>query len=94
MNNLGIYELRNYARAIGVHSPTTKKRQQLLNEISAIEKGTLNPVTKLLGRKPRVSDREKILDEIACLKNAMLKYEILATGIKDLYEKVKRLDGK
>ena len=33
VNNLGIYELRGLARALGVSSPTTKKRDYLVSAI-------------------------------------------------------------
>ena len=39
LDNLNIYELRNYARKIGVKCPTQKKKLELINEIIKIETG-------------------------------------------------------
>ena len=36
LNELGVYELRELARTLGVVSPTTKKRAQLCTEILEI----------------------------------------------------------
>ena len=41
LNALGIYELRELARSIGVSSPTTKKREQLCTEILNISSGAV-----------------------------------------------------
>lgn len=41
---LGIYELRSLAREVGVKSPTTKKREQLVEQIKAISSGELKPI--------------------------------------------------
>ena len=40
----GIYDLRTIARRLGVHSPTTKKKKQLIEEIKKIKSGKLKPV--------------------------------------------------
>lgn len=55
LKNLGIYELRELARNVGVVSPTTKKRKQLEQEIIKISKGELAPVanTNKKGRPPK-----------------------------------------
>ena len=52
--NLGIYDLRNYARAMGVHSPTTLKRDELIARINQIVEGDIpeGPKSKK-GRKPK-----------------------------------------
>ena len=39
LKSLGVYELRELARRLGVSSPTTKKRKQLEQEILKISKG-------------------------------------------------------
>lgn len=39
LENLGIYELRELARSLGVSSPTTKKRKELCDSILKISKG-------------------------------------------------------
>ena len=40
---LNIYELRQIARNIGVYSPTTLKRKDLIDKIEKIKNGELNP---------------------------------------------------
>jgi len=39
LNKLGVYDLRNYARIIGVKSPTTKKKAELIEKILQIHQG-------------------------------------------------------
>ncbi len=61
--SLGIYDLRNVAREKGVKSPTTKKRQELIDEILKIDRGEQEPhVKRGRGRpeKPRVFNIEEI----------------------------------
>lgn len=43
LDNLGIHELRTLARSVGVKSPTSKKRQVLLDEIRSIRAGDIKP---------------------------------------------------
>lgn len=45
-NQLGIYELRNVAREIGVKRPTTFKKADLIEQIEQIETGELKPYVK------------------------------------------------
>jgi len=45
-NNFGIYELRNIAREKGVKSPTTKKREILIEEIIKLDCGKIKPYIK------------------------------------------------
>ena len=55
LDSLGIYELRELARSIGVVSPTTKKREELCREIIKISSGEIKvnqPITKK-GRPPK-----------------------------------------
>lgn len=44
LEQLGIYELRSLARTMGVVSPTSKKREQLITEIRNIKNGFQKPV--------------------------------------------------
>lgn len=64
LNSLGIYELRELARKVGVASPTTKKREELEHEIIEINNGSLAPVkSSNRGRPPKtISNVEKYLD--------------------------------
>lgn len=43
LNDLGIHSLRNIARKAGVHSPTTKKKEELIFEIIEISEGRQKP---------------------------------------------------
>lgn len=55
LQELGIYELRSFARQIGVHSPTQYKKEQLIAEIVAIITGEQTPYVKKSksGRPPK-----------------------------------------
>ncbi len=55
LNELGIHSLRNLARKSGVHSPTTKKKEELIREIIEISEGRQQPyVSKTKqGRPPK-----------------------------------------
>ena len=50
---LGVHELRDIARNLGVKAPTTKKRDQLVDEILKIRSGELVGVTSKMGRPPK-----------------------------------------
>ena len=41
--NYCVYELRNFAREVGVKAPTTKTKFEIINEIRRIEKGEIKP---------------------------------------------------
>ena len=43
LQKLGIFELRAIGREIGVKSPTTYKRDELIKNIENIEKGIIEP---------------------------------------------------
>lgn len=65
LKNLGVYELRELARQVGVIAPTTKKRNQLETEILKIAKGESNPQIKKSnkGRPPKsIKKVESVLD--------------------------------
>lgn len=55
VSNMRIYELRDYARKVGVKSPTSKTKEVLINEINAILSGKEKPYKTVKGRKPLVS---------------------------------------
>ena len=65
LKNLGVYELRELARQVGIISPTTKKRKQLEQEILKISKGEAERQTKTTnkGRPPKsIKKMENVLD--------------------------------
>lgn len=54
LDKMGIFELREFARQVGVVSPTTKKRAELIEQIKAVTSGEIkadNSVKK--GRPPK-----------------------------------------
>ena len=55
LSNLGIYELRELARQVGVKSPTTKLRSELCDTILKIKSGEIQPnvVNLKKGRPPK-----------------------------------------
>ncbi len=58
LNELNIFALRDLARKTGVNSPTSKKKEQLINEIVEITTGKKSPTTSKSkqGRPPKVFD--------------------------------------
>ena len=66
LENLGIYDLRNYARAMGVKSPTTLKRNELIEKINQIVEGeTPAQKSNKKGRPPKHSATDNyVLDMI------------------------------
>ncbi len=71
--NMGIYDLRNYARSLGVHSPTTKKRTELILSINEIINGKQpSPKKTNKGRPPKHKASEEIILD-AVLPNNLFK---------------------
>lgn len=59
IDELGVYELRELARKLGVKSPTTKKIAQLKEEIRLIQNGQMRGVsTNKIGRPPKSMTRQ------------------------------------
>ena len=50
LGKLGVYELRKYARAVGVRTPTAKKSAELIDEIVRIKEGLQEPYFPLKRR--------------------------------------------
>lgn len=79
VTNMRIYELRDYARKIGVQSPTSKTKKQLVDEINLINTGALKPHKTIKGRRPIVSfalgekNQEFIISELNKLKTTVNK---------------------
>ena len=59
LKKMGIYELRELARQVGVESPTTKKRAQLCEQILKISSGEVRPSHSSIskGRPPKSVSR-------------------------------------
>ena len=73
IRELTIYKLRDIARNIGVKAPTTKKRDELIEEILKIQNGELMPYnpTKKVGRPAKMQEIEiaNIEQAILCFDN-------------------------
>ncbi len=54
LNSLGIHDLRNYARSQGVKSPTTLKKDDLIDTIIKVKNKEIEPSTSKMGRRPKV----------------------------------------
>ena len=61
LNAMHVYDLRDYARFIGVRSPTLYRKADLIIAINQIEQGTVLPYKPkvILGRKPRRKVQER-----------------------------------
>jgi hypothetical protein len=74
VSNMRIYELRDYARKIGVKSPTSKVKSELIEQIRLIESGEQKPHKTVKGRKPIMSfaigdkNQQFLLGELEKLK--------------------------
>lgn len=53
LEDLSIFALRELARRTGVNSPTSKKKDELIDEIIKINNGIKKPQTSKLGRPPK-----------------------------------------
>lgn len=66
LDKLSIHELRDLARQVGVHLPTTYKREDLCNEVMAIVMGEKEPYTRKTkqGRPPKIARKFNDVAEI------------------------------
>lgn len=89
LKELGIYELRELARQVGVESPTTKKRSELCDNILRIYSGEVQPANSNpnKGRPPKSVSRvlsivqEVFPKELANLKTPKKHEEISFSNI-------------
>ncbi len=51
--SMSIFEVRNYARSVGVKSATSKRKSELIDLILKIESGELEPYNNFCGGKGR-----------------------------------------
>ena len=78
VKKLGIFELRGLAREVGVPSPTTKKREELIDSIlERISKGKLDEV--VITKKGRPFKKLAVVDNIL---NAVATNDKFATQTK------------
>ena len=89
LNDLSIYELRNYGRLVGVKNPTNKTKAVLIEEIELIRAGTLEPsMSSKKGRPPKVKLQINEDDELITKK---LLSNFL-TDLKLIKERLSELD--
>ena len=85
LNNMGIYDLRNFARSVGVSKPTTLKRQELINAILGVKSGEIEPKTGLnRGRKPK--NKESAVELFKKYSNDFIDYTKTLTTINTTIE--------
>lgn len=73
LNELGIYELRELGRTLGVISPTTKKRAELCNEILEISSGA----KKVEARQTNKGRPPKTITKISNIVKETIPQEVL-----------------
>lgn len=88
MEKLGIYELRSLARSVGVKSPTTKKREELLKLISDIMAGKTTPLyNNRFGRPVKnLSNQDELMSNLLIFGDKELEDKIKKVEIKDHYD--------
>lgn len=79
LESIGIFELREIGREIGVHSPTTLKRDVLAKKIIDIYEGKIKPITRNnRGRPVKATGNTKVV--VSNVKNqAELNYDLNET---------------
>lgn len=83
IESMSIHELRNTARNFGVKSPTSKKRQELIDEIELIKNGKLEPYKTNMGRPTKKSITSEIMNKIQ-----------MGTLVENLYNPLKVAEGR
>ncbi len=81
LRKFNLLTLREFARKIGVKSPTSKKKAQLIKEIVNIEKGLQKPYFSKFGRKPSKSIANEDFDKCNYCTNKVVVnvYDIPST---------------
>ena len=85
LNNMGIYELRNFARSVGVSRPTTLKRQELINAILGVKSGEIEP-KKVLNRGRKPKNKESAVELFKKYSNDFIDYTKTITTINSTVE--------
>ena len=76
LNDLNIYALRELGRRVGVNSPTSKKKDELIKDILSIQNGEKEPVQQKTkqGRPPKTFDYNfTVMDNMSNI--SLLQYE-------------------
>ena len=99
-DDLGIFELRAIGREIGVKSPTTYKRDELIKNIENIEKGIIEPYrkTKRQGRPAKninikvvgvINDEAKL--NLDSAKKLIREYKLFYLALKNINQQTNKL---
>ena len=86
LKKMSVFELRNKAREIGVHAPTTKTSAQMIADILAIQRGEMQPKKSKMGRPPKaiVINNNKLnqkLSETSLAKNGFETPKFAVGGV-------------
>lgn len=97
IESLGVFELRGLARELGVKSPTTKKRGELIDQIlQRIESGAENPKNSRRGRPfKKITSIDEIANSFASswVENFKPTYETVMSFAQTLPDFDKMLEG-
>ncbi|MBR2330222.1 MAG: Rho termination factor N-terminal domain-containing protein [Clostridia bacterium] len=95
---MNIHALRNIAREVGVKSPTTLKKKELIDEILQMESGNQQPcIPTKKGRPPKSNganqrfEIEKIVNETVMELKSNTKKEFIACILKEIEKKLTAL---
>lgn len=95
LQELGIFEIRNIAREAGVYSPTTLKKQELIDKILKVIKGEEEPYVKKTkqGRPPKnISTINDLIDVIVPKKPTGQKVDNQKTFFNVFNDNVKSIN--
>lgn len=85
-------DLRDIARSLGVKSPTTRKKEQLINDIISAQEGKIEVTLTKRGRKPLSRFTKPKLIECGKCKAFYLDYQEKLIALHNEYiEKVNKL---
>ena len=88
LEHMGIYDLRQLGRRVGVKSPTTMKKRELITQIKAINSGNVTPYRATRGRPPLERIEEL---KTSALQNHTINLETLHKMIVDFESRLIKL---
>ncbi len=89
LDYLNIYQLRDYARQVGVKSPSNKKRNDLMLEINNVLNGTTKPFfpPAVYKGRPPYNKALRNIEQFANFETAE-NYKILKNSLKKIYDEL------
>lgn len=93
---MGIYQLRNLARQMGVEKPTSKRKSQLIKEICLIKCKKIMPKKQSKVGRPPLHPFENIVSENYIINNSAILHQLflLQNSVKREQEIIKKLIKK